>query len=236
MKSYIAALAALVLLVSCKEESINSFSINGNVDGLRVGSVMLQKLQDSALITLDSVALDGKSNFTLTTDLAEPQMLYLYLDVKDGSQYDDRLSFFAADTTMSITTSLKDFESDAVITGSKNNEILDTFNGNLKKLNQTYTDLMKRSMNLSGQENPNQSEVDALNEDYEKYLRKRVLYAINFAGFNKDHEVAPYMLLQEAFDANPKLLDSIYNIMPKKIQTSLYGKDLSEMIKELKSY
>jgi hypothetical protein len=223
--------AFAIILTSCQEESPNeNLVINGRVEGLKVGNVLLQKSQDTSLITLDSISLDGQSDFTLRATIEEPQLLFLYLDVKDGSKYDDRIAFFAEDTIMSIHTTLRNFEDDAVITGSKNQEALAVFNENKKKLNQVYTELMKRSMLLNQEEDPSQEDIDALNTDYEKYLNKKVLYALNYASFHKDKEVAPFILLQDAFDANPVLLDSIYNLMPKKIQTSLYGKELSEWI------
>lgn len=234
MKSILFIFSALVLLASCKEESPNGLIIKGDIKGLRVGSILLQKLQDSALVTLDSVAMDGTSTFTLSTALEEPQLLYLYLDVKDGTTYDDRLAFFAEDTIMNITSTLKNFENDAIITGSKNNDLLKIFNDNIQQVNKTYTDLIKRSIELDRQENPSQQAVEQLNADYEKYLNKKVKYALSYATVHKDYEVAPYILLQEGFDAQPRFLDTIYQQMPKKIQTSLYGKKLSELIKGLK--
>jgi hypothetical protein len=234
MKSYLFIITTLVLLASCKEETTNNLIVNGKIEGLRVGTIFLQKIQDSALVSLDSVAINGTSEFSLSTNIEEPQILYLYLDVKDGSKYDDRLSFFAKDTIMSINSSLSNFERDAVITGSKNQDVLSVFNKNLGQLNKTYLELMKRSVLLQQEDNPSPVAIQELDADYEKYLRKKIIYALNYAAVNIKTEVAPYILLQEGFDANPKLLDSIYNLMPKKIQTSLFGKKLSELIKELK--
>lgn len=233
MKSVIGLMLLLMVFSSCKEENESNFILNGNIKGLKIGNVLLQKIQDSTLVTLDSIAMDGTSDFQLSTSLEEPQMLYLYLDVKDGSTYDDRIAFFAEDTIMSINSSLKNFEKDAIIEGSKNQDLLAVFNENNGKLNKQYTDLMKRSMTLSQKENPSSEEIESLNKDYDKYLKKRILYAISYASVNRDKEIAPYILLQEGFDANPKLLDSIYQLMPKKIQTSLYGNDLSELLKSL---
>ena len=45
---------------------------------------------------------------------------------------------------------------------------------------------------------------------------------------NKDSEVAPYIALSEVFDANIKYLDTLYNVLPKDIALSKYGKELSE--------
>ncbi|WP_041496097.1 DUF4369 domain-containing protein [Nonlabens marinus] len=234
MKSTFFTFLIFACLISCTEENPNNLIINGDIDGLRVGTVKLQKIQDTTLVTLDSIALDGTSKFTLSTSIEEPQLLYLYLDVKDGTAYDDRLSFFAQDTIMTVKSSLQDFEKDAVITGSKNNELLTEFRRNMASLNKTYTELVKRSMALDRQENASQAAIDALNADYETYLNKKVKYALSYATVHKEYEVAPFILLEEGFDANPVFLDSVYQQMPKKIQTSLYGKELSELIKDLK--
>ncbi len=229
-------LIVLICLSSCTNEpSTDGLVVKGTIKGLKVGNILLQQVQDSALVTLDSVALDGSNDFELLASLDEPQILYLHLDVKDGSIYDDRIAFFAEDTVMTINSSLESFEEDAIIEGSKNQDILTVFTNNTDRLDKDYTALMKRSMELSQESNPSIAEIEKLNTDYEKYLRKRILYAISYASLHKDMEVAPYILLKEGFDANPVLLDSVYQMMPKKIQTSLYGKDLSELLNELKN-
>ncbi|AZQ43668.1 DUF4369 domain-containing protein [Nonlabens ponticola] len=229
-------IAFSILLISCNDDKDNgNLTVRGSIDGLKVGKVLLQKTVDTSLITIDSVSLDGSGDYSLSATIDEPQLLYLYLDVKDGTQYDDRIAFFAEDTVMTINSSLNNFEKDAVITGSKNQIVLAEFNKNKDKLNEVYTNLMKRSMSLNQEENPSQASIDSLNTEYEKYLKKRILYAVNYATFHKEKAVAPYILLQEGFDANPVLLDSIYKQMPKKIQTSMYGTRLSELIKESKS-
>ncbi|PRP67252.1 DUF4369 domain-containing protein [Nonlabens agnitus] len=234
MRSTLILFVSILMLSSCEPETQNNFVVQGTIEGLKVGTIALQKVQDSTLITLDSVVLDGQSDYKLTYSLEEPELLYLYLDVKDGSKYDDRIAFFAEDTIMTINSNLKNYEKDAVISGSKNQELLEAFKANTSKLNLVYTDLMRRSMELSKVEDPATADIEALNTEYDKYLRKRILYALNYASVHKENEVAPFILLQEGFDANPKLLDSIYNMMPKKIQTSFYGKGLSEMIQKAK--
>ena len=61
-----------------------------------------------------------------------------------------------------------------------------------------------------------------------------MLHAINYAQLHNDKVVAPYLLVSEASEANPILLDSVYRSMPKKIQTTVYGKQLSELINNAK--
>lgn len=233
MKNTIILLVLITFLSSCNsdQEAANFVTLNGEIEGLKVGKILLQKTQDTALITLDSVELDGSSKFTLKAAIDEPQLLILHLDVKDGAMYDDRVTLFAEDTVLTVTSTLENFEQDIKVVGSKNNDILDEFKVSKKRLNEVYTELVKRSLVLNQQESPDPAAIEKLDADYNKYLKKSVLYALNFAERFKDKEVAPYILITEAFDANPNLLDDVYQKMPKKIQSSYYGEQLSELIK-----
>lgn len=219
---------------SCNNSNSNNFSVSGTVDGVKVGKIYLQRLQDSVLIDVDSAFFNGNSDYSLTTDLDRTEIMYLHLDVNDGTDLNDRLLFFAEDTAMTINSSWDKFEKDAVVSGSRNQDIYTIYKKNSDQLNKVYTDLVKRSMSLTD-ETRTTVITDSINTVYDKYLRKKVLYAINYAQLHKEKEVAPYILVSEASEANPILLDSVYQNMPKKIQTTVYGKQLSELIKSYKS-
>jgi hypothetical protein len=234
MKKVLFLLIGLTFMSSCNNSNSNNFSVSGTVDGVKVGKIYLQRLQDSVLIDVDSALFNGNSDYTLMTDLDQTEIMYLHLDVKDGTELNDRLLFFAEDTTMTINSSWDKFEKNAVISGSKNQDIYTVYKKNSDQLNKVYTDLVKRSMSLTD-ETRTVAISDSINTAYEKYLRKKVLYAINYAQLHKEKEVAPYILVSEASEANPILLDSVYQKMPKKIQTTVYGKQLSELIKSYKS-
>jgi hypothetical protein len=229
MKKYFFFLLALVITVACTDSSSEGFSLSGEIEGVKVGSIYLQRLQDSVLVNVDSAVFDGKSTFKLKTELQGPEILYLHLDVKDGKEFNDRILFFAEDTTMQINSTLAKFDKNAVITGSKNQDIYSEFKKNNDELNKVYTAIIKRDMSLTS-ETRTQAITDSINTAYDKYLKKKVLYAINYAQLHKDKEVAPFILVAEASEANPLLLEGVYQKMPKKIQTTIYGKQLSELI------
>ncbi|ALM21480.1 hypothetical protein AAT17_09680 [Nonlabens sp. MIC269] len=230
MKNLIILILLFAGITACSD-SKGTLTVNGNIKGLKQGTVYLQKLVDTTIVNVDSIKIDGEPVFKLTTPLENPEILYLYLDIKDGVKYDDRIQFFAEDTIINIETNLEKFEDNAQITGSKNQDILNIYETNKKPLNQVYTKLVQRSMQLNAMEDVSQEKIDSLTTAYDKYLRKKVLYAINYAQLHKDYEVSPYILVKDAFDAKAELLDSAYQMMPKKIQTSRYGKQLSELIK-----
>jgi hypothetical protein len=234
MKKAFFLIIAISIIASCSESNSSNFSLSGNIDGIKVGKIYLQQLQDSVLVDVDSAFFDGNSDFNLKAEIDQPEIMYLHLDVKDGTEFNDRFLFFAEDTMMTIQSSLKRFEKDATITGSKNQDIYTVFKQNNERLNNVYTDIVKRSMSLTD-ETRTQEVTDSINTAYDNYLRKKVLYAINYAQLHKDKEIAPYILVSEASEANPALLDSVFQKMPKKIQTTVYGKQLSELIEKSKS-
>lgn len=71
-----------------------------------------------------------------------------------------------------------------------------------------------------------------IDRKYDKLLKRKYLYTVNFAINNKEQEIAPYLALSEVFDANIKYLDTIYNSLAPKVKKSKYGKELKDFLKE----
>jgi hypothetical protein len=88
--------------------------------------------------------------------------------------------------------------------------------------------------NFKASKSQDEEKLDSLNKRFNSILKRRYLYTVNFALNNKNLEVSPYILLSEAYDANIKYLDTVYNALDKPIKKSLYGKKLNELIKERK--
>lgn len=230
MKKLITAFILLLIVSACSKP--NNFILSGNVKGLKKGNLLLQRLNDTSLVTLDSTRVNGDSNFELSTNLKEPEVLFLYLDKSIGDKNDDIIEFFAEKGEMSITTSLKNFEVDAKINGSKNQKKLEEYNHTITKFNDQHLEIIKE--NFDAQRNNDQEEILATNNKYENLLRRKYLYTVNYAITNKDLEIAPYLALSEVFDANVKYLDTIYNSFDRNIRKSLYGKKLKKLIKDRK--
>lgn len=229
-KTLICAFALALMLTGCSNNK--DFLLTGNINGLKKGTIYLQRIEDTTLVNLDSVVIDGVSQFELEAQLKEPQVLYLNLDKVDVSEYDDRIIIFAEPGEMTLHTSLKNFESQAAITGSANQLHLNEYQEIMMRFNEQNLDLIKKSFHAR------QDEVEDSILLYDKQLqqitRRKYLYTVNFAITNKDMEVAPYLAISEIFDANIKYLDTIYNSLTPKIRKSLYGKKLNELIAERK--
>ena len=216
-------------IVACSSKETN-FTLTGKVDGLKKGTLYLQKIEDTTIVNVDSLNVDGDPEFILQANIDEPQILFLYLDKVDGDKNDDIVEFFAEKGEMTINTTLKNFTFDAEVNGSKNHIKLKEYRDIMKRFNNQNLDLIKE--NFEAQQENDEEKILAVNKKYENSLRRKYLYTVNFAINNKDYEVAPYIMLTEAFDANTKYLDTVYNSLGKEVRKSKYGKELKSFIKE----
>jgi hypothetical protein len=203
--------------------------VTGSVKGLKKGTLLLQKLDDTLLVSVDSVQIDGNPDFKLTAEVESPEMYYLYLRLKNGTLLDERIPFFAEATEINIETSLKKFGNDALVSGSVNHDKFMEY----KKLMQRYTN---RNLELieaafEARQQGNDSLVKNLTEQQSKVLASKYLATVNYAVNQKAYEVAPYLMLSEVYDANIKYLDTVYNSLGTEIRESKYGRDLAAFIK-----
>lgn len=204
--------------------------MSGNVEGLKKGTIYLQKIEKDSLVNIDSVVVRGDANFVMETYIQSPQIMYLFLDKVDNASYIERIEFFAEEGEVSINTTLKNFQLDAKVTGSANQEKLLEYRKMMTRFNDSNLDLIQK--NFEAQRDNNEELLIATNKEYDRLLARKYLYTVNFALNNKDLEIAPYLALSEVFDANIKYLDTIYTSMTPKVKESMYGKELKDFLKE----
>ena len=235
MKKLVLALFAISVIVACKQEenTDTNVHISGNIKGLSQGKLFLQKLQDSTLITIDSININGNSNFESHINLDSPEVLYLFLDRGQTKSIDNSLPFFAEPGQIKIETTLERFFADAKITGSKNHDLWVKFDSlNSKFRDQNLALMAKR---LKNELKPNPSTTDSIENEYQKLLKRKYRYTAHFAVSNANKEIAPYLALSEIANINTAFLDTIQKSMTPEVAKSKYGKMLKEYIKERKA-
>ena len=215
------SLFTLVLLqTSCGKDTDSNFTLKGYVKGLKKGTVYLQKQQDSIIVILDSLEINGNSNFELHTDLKEPEILTLKLDQNDNQE--NWVSFFADSGVTEVKSNTKLFNFNAKVKGSKQQEVLEKYLSTLLKLNNRNLDALQSNF----ESNSNTS----FSEQQQKSLKQKYTYTIQFALNHPDSEVAPYLAVYEIPNTTVKYLDTIYNTLTPKIKESKYGRLLKETI------
>ncbi len=230
MKKIIIACVVSLLVFSCNSRKKGNMVVKGEIKGLKKGTLYLQKMIDTVIVSADSVNLFGENKFELSDDIDSPVMYYLTF--KSGMNEAKKLMFFAEKGEITINDNIEEFGFKPTITGSKNQKIMDDFNEinhqfKMRRLDFIAKDIEARAVKDS-------VVIDSLEKAYKKMVRRRFLYTTNFAVSHPDSEAAPYIALSELFDANIYLLDTINNSLTNKVKKSDYGKRLQKFINDIK--
>ena len=226
MKREFLIFSLLILTFSCSTNE-KKMIVSGNIDGLKKGTIYLQKQQDSIIVSIDSILVEGNSNFKLEAEINEPDIYYLYLDKNDGDSLNDIITFFGNNGEINIKTSLKNFDSSYEISGSKNTELLQEYFSIIRKFNLQNLDLLE--IFYKAQIENNQTKIDSVNTQIENLIKRKYLYTLNFATNNSEFEISPYLAVNQIADANQEFLLKLYDTLPEKIKNSKYGKILQTL-------
>ncbi|ARV07847.1 thiol:disulfide interchange protein [Polaribacter sp. SA4-10] len=230
MKKIIAVLALSVLVFACNSKKEGNMIVQGTIKGLKKGTLYLQKMEDTLLVSIDSVSLLGNDTFVLTDNVDSPVMYYLTFD---GNTTNRRILFFGEKGTITINDKVDQFGFNPEISGSKNQALLDKYNKISKQFQNQRLDFIKNEFEAKRENN--QELVKQLELDYQKMARRRVLFTSNFAMTNSDFEVAPYIGLTELYDASLKMLDTVNKSMTEKVKKSVYGKRFNDYVNNIKT-
>jgi len=202
--------------------------VNGNIDGLKKGTLYLQKMKDSVLVSVDSVQLNGEGVFTLVDNVESPEIYLLQLDKLE----DKVIRFFGEKGEITITSKLPKFSFAAKVSGSENQKIFEEHQAMARKFNGKQLDLIKEK--FEAQKENDTALIAKIEQEEDGLLKRNYLYTINFAITHSKNEVAPYLALTELYYANIKYLDTVNNSLSDKVKSSKYGLELQEFIQNIK--
>jgi hypothetical protein len=202
--------------------------LSGQVKGLKKGTILLQKFDDTLLVSVDSVSINGDSSFEFSEEISSPEIYYLYVRLKDGTLNDDRIQFFAEPGEITIQTTLKNLAIDARIEGSKNQDVLKEYKKLLSRFAARELDQIESSFNAL--KDGNDTLVKTIEKQRNSLAVSKYLMTVNFAMNHNDFELAPYLMLSEVSESNVKFLDTVYKSLTPKIKDSKYGKELESFI------
>lgn len=220
MKKYL--LLFIITISSCSPN--NNFQLNGDIKGLKKGTVILTKTIEGAEVTLDSINLNGTSKFTLGSYLNEPEVLKIKLT--QSGIHNDEIEFFADKGITNFKTNLKRFSYESNFEGSEQQEKLDDFKAMLNRFNEENLNLIKNQIEFSG----SQEKLNIINGELINLKKREMYFIINFSINNSDSEISPYVAGKFLNDADQKFLDTIYNSLSENIKDSKYGVLLEEII------
>lgn len=229
MKKLITLLVVSLVILSCSKERGNMI-VKGEIKGLKKGTLYLQKIKDTLIVSVDSIQLFDENKFILSDNVTSPEMYYI---TYNGISEDKKLMFFGEKGEITISDNIDEFGFRPEISGSKNQEVMDKFNEVNQKFKMQRLDFIKKDFEARSISDTVQ--IINLEKEYKKMVRKRFLFTTNFAITNKDTEAAPYIALSELFDANLYLLDTINNSLTDRVKQSMYGKRLQNFVDDVKT-
>jgi hypothetical protein len=226
MKKILFVGVILLGLLACNSKQ-GSMQVQVEVQGLKKGTAYLQKVVDTLMVTVDSVEVNGVDKFTLSDDVTSPEMYYISL-----ANFDKKILFFGEKGIIKVTTKLEKFDVAAKISGSKNQKLLDKYHAMIFKFNDQQLSLIEA--NFEAQKAKDQFVLDSIDKVSRSLIKRRYLYATNFAVTHPKSEVSAYIALADLYNANISLLDTINNSLSKKVKASKYGKKLEKFIADIK--
>lgn len=229
MKKIIALLTLIVFSFSCTKERETNMIVKGKIKGLKKGKLYLQKMNDTLLVSVDSVALNGIDTYELKDFVTSPIVYYLTFDANNSKK---SILFFGEEGEIIINDNVENFGLAPEINGSKNQAIYDEYKLMSQKFQAQNLELIKQDFEAKKAKDVDL--VKKIDQEFNRLLRRRVLYTANFAIKNADSEAAPYIALTELYDASIPILDTINTSLSSKIKSSYYGKKYQEYLDTIK--
>lgn len=229
MRKLFLSLLVIVVLISCSKERETNMIVTGQIKGLKKGKLYLQKMNDTLLVAVDSIALNGSDTYELKDFVASPIVYFLTFDANNSEK---SILFFGEEGTITINDNVENFGLAPEINGSKNQVLLDQFRKMSQKFQEKNLELIKQD--FEAKKAKDDELIKKVEKDFKRLIRRRVLYTANFAMTNSDSEVAPYLALTEMYNASLPLLDTVNTSLSDRVKNSFYGKRYQEYLDTIK--
>lgn len=235
MKKVFVAIVFFTFFVSARPQTSirpgfeKGFSISGTFKGFQSGNVVLTYLNGDKANQFTGAVKGGK--FQFTGQFPEAQQVTLSFN---SSNYNSSISFFAANENITVSLDTT-FNSQQIIEGSasqkeyeKYQELVAPVEKKSEELNRTGTQLY-----VSGKlTEPLKDSLFKVHDDYDK--EKRSLIA-RFAKKYPASAVSAWAIsVFYGYDPQLDELEAAYNFLSANNKTSLYGKQVKEIIESAK--
>ena len=183
MKKLIAICAFSIMAFACSSKKEGNMVVKGQIKGLKKGTLYLQKMNDTVLVAVDSMALLGDDKFILTDNVESPVMYYLTFN---GNAKDEHLMFFGEKGEITINDDIEEFGFKPEIKGSKNQDVMKKFYKIDKRFKEKRLEFIQKD--FEARKSQDEDLIKQVEDDYKKMIRRRFLFSTNFAITNADSE------------------------------------------------
>lgn len=228
MKKILFVLSIIGILSSCTEDKDANFVVKGKVEGMRKGMVYLKSEVNGNLVTVDSLFLKGTEDFKFLGNIESPEVFYLSTSRRNSSN----LPIFVEKGELIIDASVKDLLT-ANVTGSENQDLLDQFNKIIGRFNMRKNELYAQGLQANTKKHF--KTLNSISSQYKRNEEKKTRYILNFAVSKGDFDIAPYIALNYLSSSDITVLDTINKSMSPEVKLGKYGKELNELVTQLKA-
>lgn len=231
IKQIFIVIVVAFLILSCNTKNNGNLIISGKIKGLKKGTLILQKENNSVLVPVDSVTILNDNTFSFSDNITSARLYFLTYSTNNSKK---TISFFAEQgNNITIDSKIDSFDINPKIIGSKNQNIYEEYlkvkrNFSFKNLN-----FIEREFNYKKEKKIDSLKI--LKQEYIKFVKLKYLFTTNFAINNKNLDIAAFLALTELNNTNLKLLDTINNSLTKKVKQSYYGKKLEQHINQIEN-
>jgi len=228
---YLTTVMIMVLLAGTgcrKETSLPARRVEGEISGLKKGSLRLGVLRNGKPRFIDSIEIKGEGKFLFDLKTIPPQMMILQLREKPS----DYALFFAGDSVTQVYTSLQKFGTDIRVKGDTNTRLWVDYYRMIRRFNDKELELIRDKWEASRSKDT--AAAHKLEKELTGLQKRRKLYALNFALTHADLPVGAYAAYTE-FYANPVILDTVYKSLSPAVKKSYYGKEIARQVDSLQS-
>ena len=222
MKKFL-LLCAIAFSFSCEQE-MTTYTINGMVAGVANGTeVRLQELVNNRPVVLARSTIENEE-FTFTGSVEEDAMHYINIKGVQSS-----LPFILENAVIDMEITSGNLNN-SVISGTKNNELLQGFGQKLREVGQNNQQL--NSAYQEAQRIGNKEEMQSLAESFEANKKAQMDYEVDFVKTNKDYLMSVFVLERMMHSRNFSTLEikELFDGLSTDLQQGTAGESVLKVL------
>jgi peroxiredoxin len=224
-----AFLLTIAIAISIGTGAQGLFSISGNINGVKSGSAILNYQQQNQEKQLNAKIKNG--HFYFGGRLPETQRITIKIT---GGQFTGEISLFAGNENISVRIDASDPEN-SVVTGSRSQVEFESYKKLTKHVDEESASLNKTGSQLFREGKMTDQAKDSLFAIRDKLDQQKKTFIADFAREHPESVVSAWAISAfYGFDPVLEELDTVYHYLSLKVQQSLYGYQVAEIIDAVK--
>lgn len=222
-------LACTVAVLAACNQSADSYTINGTVQGFEDGTkVYINKQDENGFTKTDSTEIKA-GTFVLKGAATEPELNFIEL----GSTKQFIVPFILENGEIKFTYD-KENPEDSKVEGSKNNDYLTAYNTEAFKVQKEALDFQEKNQDkmMQAQQSQDAAAIESLMVDFEKITDKIKNQNIEFVKTKKDAYISLVLLeqLSSSQAITPEEFKTYFDAFDADLKATKKGLELAEKI------